>query len=262
MRTRRWSSAGLRWKPNLQRSVQTRERTMIDSVSNAAGATRDLKKARRRAPLRMDDPTKLDRLPPHSPDAEQGVLGCVLLSPKESLPEVVSRVKGAKQTFYDLRHQHIFMVLVAMQDAGKPIDLITVQQQLKDEGLLEQVGGVAYLSQLQETVPSAANLDYYLDIVFEKWQLRRMVQVCTEVVARVYEYEGEVTQLLDEVQNDILNLPTASQDGPRPLKEFSGRIQDRLDVYARGIGMITGLPTGFRYLDRNFGGMHPAHIII
>ncbi len=132
---------------------------MIDSVSDIAGAAADLKKARRHKNL-SKDATRLDRLPPHSPEAEQGVLGCVMLSPNECMGECIEKLKDAgQQVFYDLRHQSIYEHLSAMYDAREAIDVITLQQRLKDKQLLEQIGGIAYLSQLQDSVPSAANLE-------------------------------------------------------------------------------------------------------
>src|SRR5208283_2306861 len=132
---------------------------MIDSVSDAAGAAADLKKARRRKNVSTSDPIKLDRLPPHSPEAEQGVLGCALLDPNQSIGECIEKLKDdGKEAFYDLRHQTIYETLAEMFNSRQAIDVITVQQQLKDKQLLEQVGGIAYLSQLQDAVPSAANL--------------------------------------------------------------------------------------------------------
>jgi len=96
------------------------------------------------------------------------VLGCVLLSPNECMGECLEKIRGdGKDVFYDLRHQTIFETLVTMFDTREAIDVITVQQRLKDQQLLEQVGGIAYLAQLQDAVPSAANLSYYLDIVQE-----------------------------------------------------------------------------------------------
>lgn len=233
---------------------------IIDSVSDSAGAGPDLKKRTRNADARPG--VSVDRLPPHSVESEQGVLGCTLLSPKDCLPEVMNRCKGHKEVFYDLRHQTIFNALVAMQNEAVPIDIITLQQRLKDGQMLDQIGGIHYLNALQDSVPSAANLSYYLDIVFEKWVLRRMIHTCTEAVARVYDHSGELSGLVDDVQRDILNLPTASEGGPQPIKKFSSRIQDRIDHYARGIGMILGLPTGYRYWDRNCGGMSPGDVII
>lgn len=208
------------------------------------------------------DAMKLDRLPPHSDEAEQGVLGCVLLAPKECLSEVATKFRGKHEPFYDPRHQVIFGTLLAMQDDGVEIDVITLQQRLKDRGALEQCGGIAYILQLQDAVPSAANLEFYLGIVLEKWILRTMVQRCTEVVGRIYDYEGDVTHLVEEVQSDILNLPTASTSGPKHIGAYTGQLEDRLNRYARGIGMITGLPTGFRYLDKLVCGMHPTEVFV
>src|SRR5437867_4144938 len=139
---------------------------MIDSVSESAGGSVDLKTTRRRKAA-APEAGKADRLPPHSPEAEQGVLGCVLLSPNECLGECVSKFNDRAEVFYDLRHQTIFGALVAMYDAKEAIDVITLQQRLKDKQLLEQVGGISYLAALPDTVPSAANLSYYLDIVQE-----------------------------------------------------------------------------------------------
>ena len=93
-----------------------------------------------------------------------------------------------------------------MHDQGIAIDVITLMQRLRDAGKLDEVGGIAYLSQLQDAVPSAANLSYYLDIVREKFLLRNMIATCTDVVGRIYDYEGKVDVLLDEVEHDILQL--------------------------------------------------------
>ena len=131
---------------------------MIDSVSETAGAAADLKKARRQKTAAQRAPA-IDRLPPHALDMEQGVLGCQLLSPNDCVGEVIEKLKGIGiEAHYDLRHQTIQAELFEMYDSRIPIDVITLQQRLKDKQLLEQVGGIAYLSQLQDAVPSAANL--------------------------------------------------------------------------------------------------------
>ncbi|MGH7988646.1 MAG: DnaB-like helicase N-terminal domain-containing protein, partial [Limisphaerales bacterium] len=118
---------------------------MIDSVSDVAGAAADLKKARRRKNVSPSDSIKLDRLPPHALDMEQGVLGCQLLSPNECVGEVVEKLRGdGVEVHYDLRHQTIQAELIEMFDNRIPIDVITLQQRLKDKQLLEQIGGIAY----------------------------------------------------------------------------------------------------------------------
>src|SRR5215468_4673770 len=108
---------------------------MIDSTSEGAGGTSDLKRTPRRK-VSAPDPTKVDRLPPHSPEAEMGVLGCVLLSPNECMGECIEKFKAGMEVFYDLRHQTIFNTLAEMYDRREAIDVITVQQQLKNKQLL------------------------------------------------------------------------------------------------------------------------------
>ena len=114
-----------------------------------------------------------------------------------------------------------------MYDQREAIDLITLQQRLKDKQLLEQVGGMAYLSPLPDAVPSAANLSYYLDIVLEKYLLRKMIHTCTEVVGRVYDYEGEVDALLDEVERDILRISEARVEGNTEQDQGPGQEGDQ-----------------------------------
>src|SRR3954469_10406668 len=111
---------------------------MIDSVTESNGSAPDLKQARRRKEAGTGAP-RVDRLPPHSPEAEQGVLGCVLLSPNECMGECIEKFKSGAEVFYDLRHQTIFSALAQMYDAREAIDVITLQQRLKDKQLLEEV---------------------------------------------------------------------------------------------------------------------------
>ncbi|MEY4387620.1 MAG: hypothetical protein RLY20_2903, partial [Verrucomicrobiota bacterium] len=100
-----------------------------------------------------------DRVPPNSTEAESGVLGCILWDAKQCLNECVVRF-GQDEVWYDLRHQVIFQAMTDLADAMKPVEVVSVMQHLKDAGTLEQIGGIAYLSSLQDAVPSAANLSY------------------------------------------------------------------------------------------------------
>ena len=236
---------------------------MIDSVgSEVGGAPPDLKKSRRHKPAAVDL-SKVDRLPPHSLEAEQGVLGCMLLSPNECVGLCLEKFKGGSEVFYDLRHQTVFELLVAMYDQKTPIDLITVQQRLKDKQQLDAIGGIAYLSALLDAVPSAANLSYYADIVREKSMLRKMIRTCTEVVGRVHEYEGEVDALLDEVERDVLRISEERVEASTlTIKELvHGAINKIEDFHARQ-GMLTGLATGFPDFDKMTSGLHGGEMIV
>jgi replicative DNA helicase len=234
---------------------------MIDSVANE-GAGADLKRARRQKPARPAGGV-VDRLPPHSPEAEQGVLGCVLLSPNESLGECITKLREGAEVFYDLRHQTIFIALTEMYDAQEAIDLITLQQRLKDKQLLEQVGGIAYLSTLPDAVPSAANLAYYVDIVQEKYLLRKMIQTCTGVVGRVYEFEGEVDALMDEVERDILRISESRvQANTSPIKDLVKKAINTIEDFHQRQGMLTGVGTGFSDLDKMTSGLHAGEMVV
>jgi replicative DNA helicase len=235
---------------------------MIDSVSNEGAGAADLKRAKRvRRP--QSTGSTVDRLPPHSPEAEQGVLGCALLAPNECMGECIEKFKNGGEVFYDLRHQTIFSALAEMYDARIAIDVITLQQRLKDKQLLEQVGGIAYLSSLPDVVPSAANLSYYLEIVKEKYLLRRMIHTCTEVVSKVYDFEGEVDALMDEVERDVLRISEARvQENSSNIKDLVKRAINQIEDFHQRQGMLTGVGTGFTDLDKMTSGFHPGEMIV
>src|ERR1041385_8960998 len=235
---------------------------MLDSVNPEAGATSaDLRKgASARAPREkrrsQTAATGVDRLPPHSVEAEQGVLGCVFLSPNECLGECIEKFKAGAELFYDLRHRTIYELLVEMWDAKQAIDLITVQQRLNEKQQHEAVGGLAYLAALPDVVPSAANLSYYINIVREKHILRKMIHTCTDVLGRVYEHEGEVDALLDEVERDVLRISEERVEASSiAIKEIVHKAINRIEEYHQNQGMLTGLSTGFLDLDRMTSGM-------
>jgi len=205
----------------------------------------------------------VDRLPPHSPEAEQGVLGCVLLSPNDCMGECVEKFKSGDEVFYDLRHQTIFTVLAEMYDRREAIDVITLQQRLKNQQLLEEVGGIAYLATLPDTVPSAANLRYYLDIVQEKYLLRKMIHTCTDVVSRVYDYEGELDALMDEVERDILRISESRvQSHTSTIKDLVKKAISTIEDFHQRQGLLTGVGTGFSDLDKMTSGLHGGEMIV
>jgi len=237
---------------------------MIESASASVGKGTDFRKSRREQTLSERGAATLDRLPPHDLQMEMGVLGCIMLSPNESLGECVEKLKDdGKEAFYDLRHQTIYETLSNMFNARQPIDLITVQQNLKERQLLEQIGGIAYLSQIQDGVPSAANLSWYLEKVKEKYLLRRMIQTCTGVVGRIYEYEGEVDQLLDEVEKEVLRVNESRvQTNVQGVKDLVNHAITTIEHFFNRKGELSGLPTGFPDLDRMTDGLHGGEMIV
>jgi replicative DNA helicase len=222
----------------------------------------DLADARRR---RRRSSGGLDRVPPHSLEAERGVLGCLLIDPVENIGHCLERLKSGSECFYDLRHQELYDVLVEMYDAKEGIDLLTVQQRLKDKGRLEALGGLEFLMSLPDATPSPLNLPYYVDIVREKHMLRRMVRTCAAVVEKVYDPEqaGDVESLMDEVEKDILRIGEEATDQvEKGIKDLVHDAIAQIEKFHQQAGMTTGVPTGFPDLDKMTTGMHGSEMIV
>jgi len=232
----------------------------MESTSHAAGAP-DLKRTRRQKQS-TDHRASVDRLPPYSAEMEKGVLGCCLLAPQECLSECVEKLKQGKEAFYDLRHQTIYDRMELMYLENQPIDIITLQQKLKDNGLLDQCGGIPYLIQLQDSVPSAANLSYYLDGLREKYVLRKAINVCTHMIGQIYDLSGTVDELMDQVERDILAIRgNQANEMVRPRDLVAAAI-NQIEIIHQNAGKITGLSTGYADIDRFTDGMHGGELII
>lgn len=204
----------------------------------------------------------ISRLPPNSTEAEQGVLGCILLDPPNTIGICVEKFVS-KEVFYDIRHQTIYETMIELWSDNDPIDLITLYERLKAWNLADQVGGIAYISTLPDQVPSAANLEYYADIVREKYLLRRMITVCTNTVSRLYDAEGDIDTVLDECERDVLRVNesrvvVAQKSAKDLVKEV---IIDIENSYSNR-NPVTGISTGFRDFDRLTGGLQFGEMVI
>ena len=191
------------------------------------------------------------------------MLGCVLLAPNECPGECIEKLKSGASVFYDLRHQTIFQTLLDLWQKSQGIDMITLSQQLKNASQLENVGGLVYLNSLADKTPSAAHLAYYLDIVLEKYLLRKMIQTCGGIAARVFDYEGEVDALMDEVERDILRISEERVTGvSATMKELVGKAINKIEEYHKNQGMLTGIPTGFMDFDKMTTGLHEGEMVV
>lgn len=234
----------------------------MDSISDTAGTNGDLKRARRRRAA-STEAVRTDRLPPHSPEAEQGVLGCILIAPNDCLEACMARLRHGVETFYDLRHQELYKTLMTMRRSLIPIDIITVQQHLKDRQLLDEIGGIPYLNELENSAMSPANLSYWLTIVEEKFVLRKMIQTCTDCVGRIYESEGEVAVLMDQLERDVLAI--RGFDKAKEVvgvKELVGEAIGQIEKMFESQGKIGGLSTGFIDLDKYTDGLHGGDMVV
>jgi len=155
-----------------------------------------------------------DELPPHSPENEAAVLGCVLLD-NDSLPLITRRLHS-RLAFYDLRHQVIFDAMCALDREHVAVDSLTLHQWLKDHDRLKNCGGQEYLASLADAAHSAANLDYWLTIVLEKYHLRKIISTCTDVASRAQSHVGPLDDLKFSVQTDLADLFALNGAGGLP----------------------------------------------
>ena len=203
----------------------------------------------------------IHRTPPHSVEAEQGVLGSMLISPRDTIAECVEKIN--EEYFYVPAHQTIYTVLVELWNAGQAIDLITFTQVLRDRNLLESLGGAAFVTSLFTFVPTAANVHYYLEIVRDKYILRSIIAAATESVRRAYEEQDEVGNLLDEVEQKIFAVGEDRFKGQ--MLSMKDQVMEAIEsiekLYERK-GGITGISTGFVEFDRMTSGMHPSEMIV
>lgn len=189
-------------------------------------------------------------------------LGCVMLSPKELIPECIERFESS-EVFYDYRNLTIYDVLLRLYDQNKPVDTISVMQELKRDDMLEQVGGLAYLASLPEATPSAANFSYYAEIVVEKHVLRRLVAACQESVTKIYDFTGTYDELLDEVSRDVLRVSESKVNvGMKIVRELVRESLDKIEMLSNRNGEITGIPTGFIDIDRLTSGWQKSDMIV
>lgn len=202
----------------------------------------------------------LERVPPQNIDAEQSVLGSILLD-REAIYKVMKNLRP--EDFYRESHRMIYEAMLLLNEGGSPVDLITVCDQLRQQGSLEKAGGVAYIASLAEMVPTAANVEYYTRIVEEKALLRTLIQVSTRIAGMSYDEGEEPEKLIAEAEQMIMEL------GSRRAATAFYAIRDIiLDIFAHleflynNRGSITGVPTSFPDLDRLCSGLQPSDFVI
>lgn len=203
----------------------------------------------------------MDRLPPHAVDAERGVLGCMMLDPMRCIPDFLRRVIAGPGAFYDIRHQVIGSTLVAMYDNGNSIDLITIQQRLRDEGQLEAIGGLAYLIEITDAVPSTANLPHYIGQVLEKLKLRKLLEACATITTEIWTRTDEVDAFVDQAEARVHSVrdTTTGRNDLFGGRELANLAIEQLEDAQQG---MSGLPSGWEDLDRHLQGFRGGEVIV
>lgn len=202
----------------------------------------------------------LKKTPPHSLEAERAVLGGILIN-NASVNSVLSIISS--EDFYKDAHRKIFDKIVSLINKGMPVDLITLTEELRRSGLIEEVGGAAYVSSLIDGVHRQINVEYYARIIKEKALLRRLIFSSAKIISAGFEEKEDADELLDEAQAEILEV--AEQRVKPGFIHVSQLTKPVLEMVARRIeqkGAVTGVPTGFRDLDNLTSGFHPSEFIV
>lgn len=201
-----------------------------------------------------------DRIPPQNLEAEQAVLGAILLE-TEALITAMEKLKA--EDFYSVSHQRIYDVMVALNDDNEPIDLVTLTARLQDLGQIDEVGGVMYLAKLANSVPTAANVEYYAQIVEEKSILRRLIRTATQIVSSGYATEDDVGVLLNDAEARIMEISSRrAAHGFISIRDVLMEVFEKVESLFTNKGGTAGIPSGFIDLDKMTNGFQPNDLII
>jgi len=201
-----------------------------------------------------------DRIPPQNLEAEQSVIGSMLID-KNAIIKGVEFLRP--DSFYRDAHRFIFEAILELFDRGEPVDLVTVTETLRKAGKLEAVGGSVYVADLINSVPTAANIDYYARIVEEKATLRRLIDAGTQIVQNAFDEPENVDQILDHAEKTIFNIALKRvHEGFHKIDEVLKRVLDRIDRLYGKKEHITGIPTGYADLDNLTAGFQNSDLII
>jgi replicative DNA helicase len=202
----------------------------------------------------------IDKIPPQNLEAEKSALGAMLVE-KEAIMRAIEIL--APGHFYKDSHQRIFEAIISLFDRNEPVDITTLAEELKKRKLLASIGGAAYLTNLINSVPTAANIEYYAKIIREKSILRSLIDISTSVLHESYMAEEEADTLLDKAEQRIFELSENKiSRGFVPVSDMIHETIDLIDQLYQRKEHVTGLATGFEKFDQNTAGLHPANLIV
>ncbi|MEY2582286.1 MAG: replicative helicase [Ilumatobacteraceae bacterium] len=200
------------------------------------------------------------RVPPHNLQAEESLLGAMLLS-KDAIASAVETV--GVEDFYKPAHGHIFEAITSLYGAGEPCDSVTTAEELRRAGLLDAIGGQSALVQLQNSTPAAASAGRYAKIVEEHALLRRMIYVAGEIAEKAYGLPDDVTKTIDEAESMVFSVAERRMaDSTKVISDMLGPLLDRLEQLYERKEAVTGLATGYTDLDELLAGLQPSSLVV
>ncbi len=206
------------------------------------------------------DISAIGRIPPHNIEAEQAVLGCMLLD-ADVIPTVTELIKS--EDFYRDDHREICEAIIDITEKAGPVDIITVSEQLQLRGMLDNIGGLDYLASITGAVPTTANARHYAKIVEEKALLRRLIKAASDISGMSYDASEEAAFVLDRAEKSIFDiLQKRSTQGFTHIKDILLETFSRLEELYNSKGFITGIPTGFNDLDFKTAGLQNSDLVL
>ncbi len=202
----------------------------------------------------------IGRIPPHSIEAEQSVLGAMMVS-KEAINTAVEIIKPID--FYKEVNKEIFEAILGLFNSNEPVDLITLSEELRRRGTLDNVGGITYIANLSTSVATTANTKYYCKIVEEKSVLRRLISSSDEIISKAYEDNEDVNAIIEKAEKNIFEITQGShKEGFSPINEVLLSSFAQIEERAANKGSLTGLTTGFLDLDNKLSGLQKSDLVL
>lgn len=203
----------------------------------------------------------IKRTMPNNPEAEQSVIGAMLMD-QEAV--ITASEKLNEGDFYNTRFQVLFSAIVDLYRAGRPVDLVTLTEALREKKVPEEIGSIEFISSIISSVPTSANIKYYADIVKEKAFLRSLIRTTESVANRCYQDTGDVNALINDTEHAVFELiqKRSSSEDFTPINEIALETLQNIQNAAKSMGSVTGISTGFRDLDYRTAGLQPSDLIL
>ena len=207
------------------------------------------------------DEALVKRIQPHHVEAEQSVIGSMIMD-RDAIVDVADML--TKEDFYLSQYGTLFEAMVELYNEGKAVDLITLQNKLREKNIPDSVASLDTSRELVEAVPTSANAKQYAEIVREKSILRRLIHTCESIANSAYQNQEDAEEILQTTEKDIFHLLQQSSGNQdfTPIREIVLNSLDKIEQAAKNKGSITGIPTGFTDLDYKLTGMHPSELLL
>ncbi len=202
----------------------------------------------------------IKRILPHSVEAEQSVIGSMIMD-REAIVVASELITG--EDFYNKQYGILFETMVELNDAGSPVDLVTLQNKLKEKDVPPEVSSLEFVRDLITAVPTSANIKYYANIVAEKATLRRLIRLNEEIANTCYAGKESLEYILEDTEKRVFQLvQKRTTDDFVPVRQIVMNAMDKIETAAKNKGSVTGIPTGFIDLDYRTAGMQPSDLIL